>query len=69
MKFCFGDTSKFYTMMFCKLSFCSHKNRAISTKLKILEFKTLFYLSSVEFILSVKCSTGSALQDRFEKRQ
>ena len=28
-------------------SFCSHKNRAISTKLKILEFKTVYFICQV----------------------
>ena len=41
-------------MVFWKLSFCSHKNRAISTKLKILEFKAVF-ISSVKF--KGTCST------------
>ena len=40
LKLWFGDSSKFSNYGVCKLSLCSHKNRAISTKLKILEFKT-----------------------------
>ena len=39
LKLWFGDTSKFSN--YGVQSFCSHKNRAISKKLKILEFKTI----------------------------